>query len=140
LKLTGKTMRRKILAIIGLMNVLLLFTPASAMSIQTIINVSNGTASVNQTVNNQTVEIETNKSASIFVEIKDSIAKFLVQATGFGQVRTNISGESMEVNITTDNETETHSGLGIFSAVYEFFKSFLFSAWIKINPIAGVTA
>jgi SMC interacting uncharacterized protein involved in chromosome segregation len=128
-------MKGKLLLLTGLISIMLLPTIASATSIQTRINITNGSATVRQTINNQTIEIETNESANIFTEIKDSIVKFFVQAQGKGKVKTNFSGE-YEVNITTDEKRENQSGLGIFSAIYQFLKNFLLSAWIKI-PIGG---
>jgi hypothetical protein len=124
-------MKGKILLLTGLISIMLLPILASATSIQTRINITNGTATVKQTINNQTIEIETNESANIFTEIKNSIVKFFVQAQGKGKVKTNFSGEH-EVNITTDEKKETQFGLGIFSTIYQFLRNFLLSAWIKI--------
>ena len=122
---------------IGLISLLLLPTIALATSVQTKINVTNGSATVKQTVGNQTIEIETNESANIFTEIKDSIVSFFIQATGTGNVKTNLTGD-YNLTATADEKTETQYGTGIFSAVYQFFRSFIFSAWVKISQIKGV--
>ena len=90
----------------------------------------NGNCTVKQTVNNQTIEIETNESASIFTKIKDSIVNFFVNAAGKGSLKTDLSG-NYSVNVTVDNETETRIGMSVFSVVYDFFNKILFFGWSR---------
>ena len=122
-------MKGKLFAL-GLISIVLLPTIASAASIQTRINIINGSATVKQTINNQTLEIETNESANIQTNLTNSTLTYKINATGFGKLETNLTGDYRLTTII-DKKTESYSGFGVFSKVYNFLKAILSFGLVK---------
>lgn len=92
-----------------------------------------GDCTFEHTINNQTLEIESDESINISTEVNDSVVKYSVNSTGEGSLKTDISGEEYAVDVTVDDKTETHTGMGILSVVYDFFKKIIFSGWFKLR-------
>ena len=125
-------MKEKLFALIVLISIMLLSTIASATTVQTKINASNGSIKVNQTINGQIIEIETNESASIITNVTNSTVQYSVNVTGYGKLETNLPGENYTVTAIADDKTETHTGFGSFSAIFDFLRKILFSGWIRL--------
>lgn len=124
-------MKTRILIIAIISIILLINVVSAATSIHTEMNVEDGKATITQTVNDQTIEIETNESASILTEIKDSIISFFVDASGSGKLEAELAGEDYSMNTTVDDNTESYEDSGRFSKVYKFFKKILFFGRVK---------
>ncbi len=105
---------------------------ASAASIQTFINVTNGSTSLNQSVNNGTLEIfvETNGSAVISTNVSDEGINFSVNASGEGSVKVNGSGKEGMIVSEVDDLRKKHTFQEIFSAVFEFFRGIFLFGWV----------
>ena len=92
-----------------------------------------GNCTFKHTVNNQTLEIETDESMDVTTEVDDSTANVSVNSTGEGTLKTDFSGEDYSVDVTVDDKTETFTGMGIFSSVYNFFQKIIFFGWFKFR-------
>jgi len=128
------SMKEKILYIMSVLLGSIILTPHvySKSYISTQFDCS-GNCTFKHTINNQTLEIETDESASISTEVDDSGVNYSINSTGEGKLKTDFSGEDYSVDVTVDDETETHTGIGIFSSVYNFFKEILFFGWFKLR-------
>ena len=92
-----------------------------------------GECTFEHTINNQTLEIESDESMNISTEVNDSVVKYSIDSKGEGSLKTDFSGEDYSVDVTVDDKTETHTDVGIFSSVYNFFKEILFFGWFKLR-------
>jgi|GEM_PF-6253358 len=90
----------------------------------------NGNCSITQTVNNKTIELESNEGMSIVTSVVNDTVNVSVNATGLGQVKTSGQGE-YEARALVDGKEETKKGTGIFQLVFEFFRSITFFGWFK---------
>lgn len=98
----------------------------ASTSVHTRMDIENGSAVIKQTVNGQTIEIQTNDGVDIFTNVTDSEVKTSVQAKGTGTLETEINSGEYEIDANIDEEQESYSGEGMFSKIFNFFDSLIF--------------
>lgn len=132
------SMKEKILYIIGILTsgllggIVLIPHVYSESYISTQYDCS-GNCTFKHTINNQTLEIETDESMNIATEVNDSVVNYSINSTGEGTLKTDFSGEDYSVDVTVDDKTETFTGTGFFSSIYNFFQKIIFFGWFKFR-------
>jgi len=95
------------------------------ITMQTNINCA-GNCSVSQTINNKTIEINTNEGLNMTSNFVNNTLNISVNATGSGELKTTGESDYKIISAIDDKEEKTDKGTRIFQFVYNFFKNINF--------------